>query len=163
MRRIGSQRPPTEAETDREFAVRLARYCARNPVALSRLEYQSDNATVTYHSDKPTGPTAGSETVDVLEFLARVVSHIPNTYKAALVKRTDFDNTGLGGPHFIKRLQHRAVLTSISKSVQMSAPNTYRGSSMQERTNRSLRPRNSSVPSYRPTQTPTSSISGMVS
>ena len=99
----------------------------------------------------------------LLEFLARVASHIPNTYKASLVKRTDFDNTGLGGPHFIKRLQHRAVLTSISKSVQMSAPNTYRGSSMQERTNRSLRPRNSSVPSYRPTQTPTSSISGMVS
>ena len=47
-------------------------------MALSRLEYQSDNATVTYHSDKPTGPTAGSETPDVLEFLARVVSHIPN-------------------------------------------------------------------------------------
>ena len=47
-------------------------------MALSRLEYQSDNATVTYHSDKPTGPTAGSETVDVLEFVARVASHIPN-------------------------------------------------------------------------------------
>ncbi len=47
-------------------------------MALSRLEYQSDNATVTYHSDKPTGPTAGSETLDVLEFLARVASHIPN-------------------------------------------------------------------------------------
>ena len=46
------------AADDREFTVRLARYCARNPVALSRLEYQSDNATVTYHSDKPTGPTA---------------------------------------------------------------------------------------------------------
>ncbi len=29
------------AADDREFAVRLARYCARNPVALSRLEYQS--------------------------------------------------------------------------------------------------------------------------
>ena len=43
------------AAEDREFAVRLARYCARNPVALSRLEYQSDNATLTYHSDKPTG------------------------------------------------------------------------------------------------------------
>ena len=66
------------AADDREFAVRLARYCARNPVALSRLEYWSDDATLTYHSDKPTGPTAGSETVDVLEFLARVVSHIPN-------------------------------------------------------------------------------------
>ncbi len=66
------------AAEDREFAVRLARYCARNPVALSRLEYQSGNATVTYHSDKPTGPTAGSETLDVLEFLGREVSHSPN-------------------------------------------------------------------------------------
>ncbi len=42
------------------------------------MEYQSDDATVTCHSDKPTGPTAGSETLDVLEFLTRVVSHIPN-------------------------------------------------------------------------------------
>ena len=63
---------------EREFAVRLARYCARNPVALSRLEYQPGDGTVTYHSDKPTGPTAGSEMMDVLEFLARVASHIPN-------------------------------------------------------------------------------------
>ncbi len=35
-------------------------------VALSRLEYPSD----TYHSDKSTGSTAGSETMDVREFLA---------------------------------------------------------------------------------------------
>ena len=39
-------------------------------MALSRLEYQSDDAILTYHSDKPTGPTGGSETLDVLEFLA---------------------------------------------------------------------------------------------
>ncbi len=39
------------AAADREFAVRLARYCARNRVALSRLEYQSDDATVTYHRE----------------------------------------------------------------------------------------------------------------
>ena len=48
-------------------------------MALSRLAYQSDNATVTYHSGKPTGPTAGSETLEVLEFLPRVASHIPET------------------------------------------------------------------------------------
>ena len=66
------------AADDRDFAVRLARYCARNPVALGRMEYQEEDSTVTYHSDKPTGPTAGSETIDALEFLARVLSHIPN-------------------------------------------------------------------------------------
>ncbi len=65
------------AADDHAFAVRLARYCARNPVALGRLEYRRENRSVTYHSDKPTGPTAGSETMDALEFLARVVSHIP--------------------------------------------------------------------------------------
>ena len=71
------------AADDREFAVRLARYCARNPVALSRLEYWSDDATLTYHSDKPTGPTAGSETVDVLEFLARVASRSASSHHRA--------------------------------------------------------------------------------
>ena len=65
------------AGDDKEFTVRLARYCARNPVALSRMEYDEQDASVTYHSDKPTGPTAGSETTDALEFLARLTSHIP--------------------------------------------------------------------------------------
>ncbi len=63
---------------ERAFATRLARYCARHPVALSRLAYRADSGTVTYQSDKASGPTAGADTVDVLEFLARVVSHIPN-------------------------------------------------------------------------------------
>jgi hypothetical protein len=66
------------AADDREFTVRLARYCARNPIALGRMQYHKEDSAVTYRSDKPTGPTAGSETVDALEFLARVVSHIPN-------------------------------------------------------------------------------------
>ena len=63
---------------DTAFTLRLARYCARNPVALGRMEYAEQERAVTYHSDKPTGPTAGSETTDALEFLARVTSHIPN-------------------------------------------------------------------------------------
>ena len=33
---------------------------------------------MTYRSDKPEGPTAGTETVDPLEFLARVLVHIPD-------------------------------------------------------------------------------------
>jgi hypothetical protein len=63
---------------DPAFATRLARYCARHPVALSRLTYPAEGGRVTYRSDKPSGPTAGAETLDALEFLARVVSHIPN-------------------------------------------------------------------------------------
>jgi hypothetical protein len=65
-------------EDDRAFATRLARYCARNPVALERLTYDRAVKSVTYRSDKSEGPTAGTETVDPLEFLARVLVHIPD-------------------------------------------------------------------------------------
>ncbi|GAB1343428.1 IS91 family transposase [Gemmatimonas sp.] len=65
-------------EDDRAFATRLARYCARNPVALERLTYDRAAKAVTYRSDKSDGPTAGTETVDPLEFLARVLVHIPD-------------------------------------------------------------------------------------
>src|SRR5665647_3072160 len=65
-------------EDDRAFATRRARYCARNPVALERLTYDRVPKVVTYRSDKSEGPTAGTETADPLEFLARVLVHIPN-------------------------------------------------------------------------------------
>jgi len=65
-------------EDDRAFAKRLARYCARNPVALERLTYDRAAKAVTYRSDKSEGPTAGTETADPLEFLARVLVHIPD-------------------------------------------------------------------------------------
>ncbi len=63
---------------DTAFALRLARYCARNPVALDRLEYEASARQVRYRSDKSDGPTAGTQTVDPLEFLARLTAHIPN-------------------------------------------------------------------------------------
>ena len=65
-------------EDDRAFATRLARYCARNPVALERLTYDRAAKAVTYRSDKSEGPTAGTEIVDPLEFFARVLVHIPD-------------------------------------------------------------------------------------
>ena len=42
------------------------------------MEYDEHGSSVTYHSDKLTGPTAGSETTDALEFLARLTSPIPD-------------------------------------------------------------------------------------
>ena len=57
------------AADDKEFTVRLA---------FGRMEYDEQQSAVTYHSDKPIGPTAGSETTDALEFLARLTSHIPD-------------------------------------------------------------------------------------
>jgi len=68
-------------QDDRPAHERLARYCARNPVSLDRLEYDpgaGEDGEVTYASDKATGPTAGRHTYDPLEFVARVVDHIPD-------------------------------------------------------------------------------------
>jgi len=63
---------------DRAFATRLARDCARNPVALERLPYHRAAKAVMYRSDTSEGPTAGTEAADPLEFLARVLVHIPD-------------------------------------------------------------------------------------
>jgi hypothetical protein len=65
-------------EGDTAFALRLARYCARNPVALERMEYSAPTKRVSYRSDKNKGPTARTDSADPLEFLARLVVHIPD-------------------------------------------------------------------------------------
>jgi hypothetical protein len=65
-------------EDDRAFATRLARDCARNPVALERLPYDRRATAVTSRSDTSEGPTAGTETADPLEVLARVLVHLPD-------------------------------------------------------------------------------------
>ena len=48
------------SEDDRPFALRLARYCARNPLALDRLTYDPATEQLTYRSDKTDGPTDGT-------------------------------------------------------------------------------------------------------
>ena len=65
-------------EDDRACATRLVRDCARNPVVLERLTYDRTAKAVTYRSDTSDGPTAGTETADPLECLARVLVHIPD-------------------------------------------------------------------------------------
>jgi hypothetical protein len=66
------------SEDDRPAALRLARYCARNPLALDRLTYEPATEQLTYRSDKADGPTAGTVALDPLEFLARLLTHIPD-------------------------------------------------------------------------------------
>jgi hypothetical protein len=65
-------------EGDRDFALRLAPCCARGPVAVERMEYGAKPGTVSYRSDRSEGPTARTETLDPLEFLAGLVTHIPD-------------------------------------------------------------------------------------
>jgi hypothetical protein len=65
-------------EDDAAAHERLARYCARCPVSLERLEYDRESGTVTYASDKADGPTVGRHSFAAVEFIARLVAHIPD-------------------------------------------------------------------------------------
>jgi len=65
-------------EDDAAAHERLARYCARCPVSLERLKYDAKTGTVTYTSDKRDGPTAGQHSFEAVEFIARLVTHIPD-------------------------------------------------------------------------------------
>ncbi|MCE2900352.1 MAG: transposase [Gemmatimonas sp.] len=71
-------RPLRVPEDYRAFATRLARYGTRTPAARERLTYDQTATAVTYRSDSSEGPTAGTETMDPLAFLAQVLVHIPD-------------------------------------------------------------------------------------
>jgi Putative transposase len=64
---------------DREGAVRLGRYMIRCPIVLERLAWDGGAGQVVCHS-RPTrrsGPLPAEARWHVLEFLARVIDHIP--------------------------------------------------------------------------------------
>ena len=112
----------TVAEDDRAFATRLARYCARNPVALERLTYGRTAKAVTYRSDKSEGPTAGTETADPLEFLARVLVHIPD--KGHVTTRYDgwYANRPRGRRRQGRRSCSRSSRSTPSRARRATSP-----------------------------------------
>ena len=63
----------------RNSILQLARYSARAPVALDRLHYDARKQQVTLRSDKRQGPTAGTHVFPALEFLARLLAHVPDS------------------------------------------------------------------------------------
>lgn len=58
--------------------LQLARYAARAPVSLQRMHYDAKKQRVRIVSDKAEGPTAGTHDFDALEFLARLLTHVPD-------------------------------------------------------------------------------------
>ena len=61
--------------------LQLARYAARAPVALQRLQYDARKKQVRLLSDKRQGPTAGTHDFDALEFLALLLAHVPDHHE----------------------------------------------------------------------------------
>jgi hypothetical protein len=61
------------------FAWRATAHEIQSP--FERLEYDARASRVKYRSDKTEGPRAGSETLDLLEFLSRLVTHIPDKHQ----------------------------------------------------------------------------------
>jgi Putative transposase len=67
----------TVAAGDGRTLEALARYCLRNPVSLARLRWVPGSETATYL------PRAGhdgerAETLDALDFVARLLAHVPD-------------------------------------------------------------------------------------
>ena len=68
---------PAIAAEDRAAVLRVACYGARAPVAESRLRYDAEHAEVELSSDAVDGPYAGVHRMAAVEFVARLVQHIP--------------------------------------------------------------------------------------
>jgi hypothetical protein len=68
---------PAIAAADRAAVLRVARYGARAPAAESRLRYDAERAEVGLSSDAVDGPYAGVHRFAAVEFVARLVQHIP--------------------------------------------------------------------------------------
>ena len=100
-------------EDERAFATRVARYWARNPVALARVTYDRVARAVTYRSDESDGPTAGTETMNPLEFLPRVLVHIPK--KGHVTTLAEVDLTPASPPRIVR---FRAMVPGLTSNPQ---------------------------------------------
>jgi hypothetical protein len=61
--------------------LQLARYAARAPLGLERLRYDARRQQVLLQSDKSEGPTAGTHVFPALDFLALLLTHIPDCHE----------------------------------------------------------------------------------
>ena len=61
--------------------LQLARYAARAPIALHRIQYDAAKKRVQLVSDKRDGPTAGTHDFEPLEFLALLLAHVPDRHE----------------------------------------------------------------------------------
>jgi hypothetical protein len=67
--------------SDEQGLERLARYMIRSPVSLQRLNYIPETQQVLYQSNKG-HDQEDSDVIDSMEFLARVLMHVPDLNKA---------------------------------------------------------------------------------
>jgi len=96
---------------DRKGAVRLGRYMIRCPIVLKRLTWEKETGEVVCRGrpSRRGGPDGGEARWDVLEFLARVVDHIPEPSQQTVPLPNGWPSTA--GP-----------LGRASTPVQLTAP-----------------------------------------
>jgi hypothetical protein len=69
---------PVIHEDERELLETTARYCARAPLALSRLTYDRQAQTVSYAYTTTYDNTQATESITPQELIARLIAHIPD-------------------------------------------------------------------------------------
>jgi len=62
---------------DRKSMEQVARYILRPPLSLERMRYSAGDEEVVYRRKGEAGRSGEEERIDALDFLARVIAHIP--------------------------------------------------------------------------------------
>ncbi len=91
----------------------------------TRLERIVIQKAVTYRSDTSDGPTAGAETVDPLEFLARVLVHIPDKGHVSTRYYGWYANRPRGIP--FRDAGHGGVRSGAARDRAEASPRAHRG------------------------------------
>jgi hypothetical protein len=91
---------------NREEAVRLGRYMIRCPLVLDRLEWDDQKGEVIYHARprRKATPYGSVARWDILDFIARLIQHIPDTCESLLRYWGFYSNAARG-----KRRRARAT------------------------------------------------------
>ena len=107
---------------EKAAAARLGRYMARCPIVLDRLEWDADREEVVVHPrpSRRGGPFGEPERLDVLEFLARVLDHVPEPRRQQ-VRYWGWYSMRLGasagrprwGPKVVRTQRHRRIAMGL--------------------------------------------------
>jgi Putative transposase/Transposase zinc-binding domain len=87
----------------------LARYCLRNPVSLARLQWTPGSATAAY-LPRPGHHDEKAETLDALDFLARLLAHVPDPRRHTVHYYGAYSNVVRGKLKARRQAQHTEPL-----------------------------------------------------
>jgi hypothetical protein len=109
---------------NRDQAARLGRYMIRCPLVLDRLEWDGDKGEVVYHASprRSANPYGTVARWHVLDFIARLTQHIPDTSQQLIRYWAFYSNAARG------KRRHHAETGKVSQDPEVSPERSRRRS-----------------------------------